>query len=1205
MAEIFPGSGFQGKPPKPKSLSETFEEIKAIAKGVGIGESFDLAGAPADIADAFFSARKSLFPYSDLGEAKAAEKLAQGIGAEALIKKAGVDVPEFGNNLESFGRTIAPGLLIGKTAAGVKLLSRMYEGGSPPTGLAPAGVNDPILMDVPKTTGEKLAMTSADEGIGSSRPPKKGPKNFQEAGEKHVSKEDLPPISAFRGAEIENKPKTFAREKEDALIGFDATQQFFSPTSYFFENSAGLIGFGRKPMKGGEILGRLITNNNVPRAVKREIRSLGLDNYLLRNSEKSFTRDEFLSLLSSVKPQIRVETFSKNEDAVKRVFPDVYFSYGSMQRSTDSYTKEKDYGWMVFSDKNSNAFGLSDDADLLIKNEKPSSGASGHDYAGGQDESPGYFGHIRYSIQEIDGELVLVAEEIQSDGVRAAETTSKIMSGALPLKNRPNRRVSDADKKNLDRAQQNISEEFKAQPLDEQDSFLDSVKDTDRHVTLTKYGGPEEALVIKQAGDSLSDTERNTLRDFTKSKQTAFKNRRVTNDELQKAENTLDQHERSETDIGNKVDFLDSVESSIDLQKRFLAKLNSYTDESGFNALESAIAPSDALQEKLPGFGVLGQSRKNLLLDDLQQVSQNVGRYFDDKLNNFLGKGAGSNAQKFSRDLQIPMMDGNGAPLLTAGEIEAKNMRLGPHHLNIFDASFDKPKQVALNIFEEVLGDRMTSRGLHFLDNIRLLDPNYRLGTYTSNTVEFMRTAIDVDPDAYVGKMKKVLTKEFLNKTEKELTSALFLKEIFKNKKFVKEIERSRTKLKEIENSEGLNGGDLTKENIEEMQDILDNALETSFTDKQLTDLAFKLVDESFGRTNFYPSYTPSPGRAAAEFNDIASTTEEARLAQYEALDPFMKEINKNDTSSLKFWEEAKDPTAQFSTRYGDLFDSMLISNGEQATDIEKANEIKAEEFIKTNKNYQRVKAAYELKDAVLGLTRKGNLSDTTIYSPLYNPLQRNIYYLGMRGLGDVRKGGLHTVLGKFDYIDFSDVRKSLEKARNKVEDVAQEAERVVSTDFTAAKIKEAYKPLLDKAEQDDVLKKTLDKIIAYDLGEPGSTLKKQPPFKSMEDFSKFAIRAAVKEAHKLGIKKVIVPTAENYVGSEKVVAIGTYNKAPKEAMQEYVKFGGKLTTRKLPEIGYDVKDSNVLDISEIDDKFFTDTSASLFNKGGIVRKAS
>ena len=57
--------------------------------------------------------------------------------------------------------------------------------------------------------------------------------------------------------------------------------------------------------------------------------------------------------------------------------------------------------------------------------------------------------------------------------------------------------------------------------------------------------------------------------------------------------------------------------------------------------------------------------------------------------------------------------------------------------------------------------------------------------------------------------------------------------------------------------------------------------------------------------------------------------------------------------------------------------------------------------------------------------------------------------------------------------------------------------------------------------------------------------------------------------------------------------------------MQEYVKFGGKLTTRKLPEIGYDVKDSNVLDISEIDDKFFTDTSASLFNKGGIVRKAS
>ena len=71
------------------------------------------------------------------------------------------------------------------------------------------------------------------------------------------------------------------------------------------------------------------------------------------------------------------------------------------------------------------------------------------------------------------------------------------------------------------------------------------------------------------------------------------------------------------------------------------------------------------------------------------------------------------------------------------------------------------------------------------------------------------------------------------------------------------------------------------------------------------------------------------------------------------------------------------------------------------------------------------------------------------------------------------------------------------------------------------------------------------------------------------------------------------------------MTAIGTYNKAPKEALQEYVKHGGKLTTRKLPEIGYNVEDSNVLDISEIDDKFFTGTSASLFNKGGIVRKVS
>jgi len=126
---------------EPQGLGKTLSDLKKIGKGVVVGETFDLAGAPADLADAFFSIRKSLFPGSDLGEAKAAQELAKGIGSEALIKKAGVDIPEFGFNLESAGRVAAPGLLLTKGAAGVKLLSKLMDGGPPSSGFAMAGID--------------------------------------------------------------------------------------------------------------------------------------------------------------------------------------------------------------------------------------------------------------------------------------------------------------------------------------------------------------------------------------------------------------------------------------------------------------------------------------------------------------------------------------------------------------------------------------------------------------------------------------------------------------------------------------------------------------------------------------------------------------------------------------------------------------------------------------------------------------------------------------------------------------------------------------------------------------------------------------------------------------------------------------------------------------------------------------------------------
>ena len=52
---------------KPQGLKKTADDLKKLGKGIAVGETFDLAGAPADLADAFFSIRKSLFPGSDLG----------------------------------------------------------------------------------------------------------------------------------------------------------------------------------------------------------------------------------------------------------------------------------------------------------------------------------------------------------------------------------------------------------------------------------------------------------------------------------------------------------------------------------------------------------------------------------------------------------------------------------------------------------------------------------------------------------------------------------------------------------------------------------------------------------------------------------------------------------------------------------------------------------------------------------------------------------------------------------------------------------------------------------------------------------------------------------------------------------------------------------------------------------------------------------
>jgi disulfide oxidoreductase YuzD len=159
---------------RPQDLAKTLDDFRRIGKGVAIGETFDLVGLPADAADAFFSIRKALFPYSDLGEARAAEELAKGIGSEALIKKAGIDIPEMGFNLESAGRVMAPGFLLTKGAIGLKLLSQMMDKTPPPAGgLAMATVGASKIPAPPPTTAEQLMMTTDQTLPSMPEPPKK------------------------------------------------------------------------------------------------------------------------------------------------------------------------------------------------------------------------------------------------------------------------------------------------------------------------------------------------------------------------------------------------------------------------------------------------------------------------------------------------------------------------------------------------------------------------------------------------------------------------------------------------------------------------------------------------------------------------------------------------------------------------------------------------------------------------------------------------------------------------------------------------------------------------------------------------------------------------------------------------------------------------------------------------------------------------
>jgi len=376
---------------EPQGLGKTLSDLKKIGKGVVVGETFDLAGAPADLADAFFSIRKSLFPGSDLGEAKAAEELAKGIGSEALIKKAGVDIPEFGFNLESAGRVAAPGLLLTKGAAGVKLLSKLMDGGPPSSSFAMAGIDGGSIPPVPRTSAEILMSENAN--LPAIIKPKYDP------GKKYLPKEEVDYQASL-------------------AVGADESQQkeIFSPLVLEINQI-----MGKKPKRADEILDALKARDKKARIGfdGGDLVESGLRDYLEQFPDKMLNKEDLLKVHRQFKQNVKTDVILKTSpNASGTSF------YEGTQRIPNAQKTQRDFGVMIFSDPNEKKMADKVSPDFMIKDDKEMKGTRSHDYY--DNKSPGYFGHVRFSIQtREDGKKFLMLEEIQSDLIRRKEDLRK------------------------------------------------------------------------------------------------------------------------------------------------------------------------------------------------------------------------------------------------------------------------------------------------------------------------------------------------------------------------------------------------------------------------------------------------------------------------------------------------------------------------------------------------------------------------------------------------------------------------------------------------------------------------------------------------------------------------------------------------------------------------------------------------------------
>ena len=341
-------------------------------------------------------------------------------GAVGLAAKAGVELSddfldEEGElRPEMAGRLLAPGFLYAKGAtllpelrAGIaSYVRRLNNEGFFPPQLQPAG--GPSIMRSERADGDPRPTVFRSEGeepvrgIGDNRPPPEdaGPRKVQ------TEKEDM-----FVSPDNEGVVPTVKDVSDTGTSAFSESG-VYSPLRAALENI--------EIPKGGITAAKLLEKlRGQPRA-GTELRSLGIEGYLKSKGDKKISPDEFRDVVEVLSPRYKIKTVFDNQGMTYNgvsVAPEPT-AYGTMQRLANSEENAENYGVMLFADDSAQI-----DGSFI-------SGDPAHDYFGSQ--LPGFFGHVRFSIQEIldpkTGAPVraLVVEEIQTDTVKAFNRRDQI-----------------------------------------------------------------------------------------------------------------------------------------------------------------------------------------------------------------------------------------------------------------------------------------------------------------------------------------------------------------------------------------------------------------------------------------------------------------------------------------------------------------------------------------------------------------------------------------------------------------------------------------------------------------------------------------------------------------------------------------------------------------------------------------------------------